>query len=153
MKFGEVLKKIRIQQGDSLRGLSGKTGIYFTYIDKIEKSEKPEKPINVEILEKIVKEYPLQKKELVKAYVEETIPKFVIDEIKNTTESDIAVTVIKSSGIKELYSFLLEELEINEQKEILKMVTERLEILSFRKGTLEKDKEKLDKVKERISKL
>ena len=150
MKFGEVLKKIRIQQGDSLRGLSGKTGIYFTYIDKIEKSEKP---INVEILEKIVKEYPLQKKELIKAYVEETIPKFVIDEIKNTTESDIAVTVIKSSGIKELYSFLLEELEINEQKEILKMVTERLEILSFRKGTLEKDKEKLDKVKERINRL
>lgn len=95
----------------------------------------------------------MQKKELIKAYVEETIPKFVIDEIKNTTESDIAVTVIKSSGIKELYSFLLEELEINEQKEILKMVTERLEILSFRKGTLEKDKEKLDKVKERISKL
>lgn len=47
MKFGEVLKKIRIQQGDSLRGLSGKTGIYFTYTDKIEKSEKP---INVEIL-------------------------------------------------------------------------------------------------------
>lgn len=85
MKFGEVLKKIRIQQGDSLRGLAGKTGIYFTYIDKIEKSEKP---INVEILEKVVKEYPLQKKELIKAYVEETIPKFVIDEIKNTIGKD-----------------------------------------------------------------
>lgn len=150
MKFGEVLKKIRIQQGDSLRSLAGKTGIYFTYIDKIEKSEKP---VNVGILEKIVKEYPLQKKELVKAYVEETIPKFIIDEIRNTTEGDTAVAIIKNSDIKELYNLLLEELEIDEQKEILKIVIERLEILSFRKGTLEKDKKKLDKVKERISKL
>lgn len=63
------------------------------------------------------------------------------------------MTVIKNRDIKELYSLLLEELEINEQKEILKMVVERLEILSFRKGTLEKDKEKLDKIKERIGKL
>lgn len=150
MKFGEVLKKVRTQQGDSLRGLSGKTGIYFTYIDKIEKMEKP---INAEILEKLVKEYPLQKKELIKAYVEETIPEFVIDEIRNTTEGDTAVTIIKNNDIKELYNLLLEELEINEQKEILKMMIERVEILSFRKGTLEKDMEKLDKIKKRITKL
>ncbi|MDU1912076.1 helix-turn-helix transcriptional regulator [Fusobacterium sp.] len=150
MKFGEVLKKVRTQQGDSLRGLSGKTGIYFTYIDKIEKTEKP---INAEILEKLVKEYPLQKKELIKAYVEETIPEFVIDEIRNTTEGDTAVTIIKNNDIKELYNLLLEELEINEQKEILKMMIERVEILSFRKGTLEKDMEKLDKIKKRITKL
>lgn len=62
--------------------------------------------------------------------------------IKTTIESDTAVTAIKNSDIKELHNLLLEELEINEQKEILKMVTERLEILSFRKGTLGKDKKK-----------
>lgn len=53
------------------------------------------------------------------------------------------MTAIKNSDIKELHNLLLEELEINEQKEILKMVTERLEILSFRKGTLGKDKKNI----------
>lgn len=62
---------------DSLRALSGKTGIYFTYIDKIEKSEKP---INIEILEKLVKN--IAQKRINKAYVNETIPDFVIEEIK-----------------------------------------------------------------------
>ncbi len=59
MRFGKVLKKVRNEHKHSLRTLAEKTGIYFTYIDKIEKSEKP---INNEILEKLVKEYPLDKK-------------------------------------------------------------------------------------------
>ncbi|WP_462425038.1 helix-turn-helix transcriptional regulator [Fusobacterium sp. THCT13E1] len=143
MRFGEVLKKIRTQQRDSLRALSGKTGIYFTYIDKIEKSEKP---INIEILEKLVKEYPLQKKELIKAYVNETIPDFVIEEIKNPYINNENIMI-------ELYNIFLEKLDIKEQKDILRMVIERLEILSFRKGTLEEDKNILDEIKEKIDKI
>jgi len=143
MRFGEVLKKIRTQQRDSLRALSGKTGIYFTYIDKIEKSEKP---INIEILEKLVKEYPLQKKELIKAYVNETIPDFVIEEIKNPYINNENIMI-------ELYNIFLEKLDIKEQKDILRMVIEKLEILSFRKGTLEEDKNILDEIKEKIDKI
>ncbi|WP_176893099.1 helix-turn-helix domain-containing protein [Fusobacterium varium] len=143
MRFGEVLKKIRTQQRDSLRALSGKTGIYFTYIDKIEKSEKP---INIEILEKLVKEYPLQKKELIKAYVNETIPDFVIEEIKNPYINNENIMI-------ELYNIFLEKLDIKELKDILRMVIERLEILSFRKGTLEEDKNILDEIKEKIDKI
>ena len=143
MRFGEVLKKIRTQQRDSLRALSGKTGIYFTYIDKIEKSEKP---INIEILEKLVKEYPLQKKELIKAYVNETIPDFVIEEIKNPYINNENIMI-------ELYNIFLEKLDIKEQKDILRMVIERLEILSCRKGTLEEDKNILDEIKEKIDKI
>lgn len=143
MRFVEVLKKIRTQQRDSLRALSGKTGIYFTYIDKIEKSEKP---INIEILEKLVKEYPLQKKELIKAYVNETIPDFVIEEIKNPYINNENIMI-------ELYNIFLEKLDIKELKDILRMVIERLEILSFRKGTLEEDKNILDEIKEKIDKI
>lgn len=143
MRFGEVLKKIRTQQRDSLRALSGKTGIYFTYIDKIEKSEKP---INIEILEKLVKEYALQKKELIKAYVNETIPDFVIEEIKSPYINNENIMI-------ELYNIFLEKLDIKEQKDILRMVIERLEILSFRKGTLEEDKNILDEIKEKIDKI
>lgn len=143
MRFGEVLKKIRTQQGDSLRALAGKTGIYFTYIDKVEKSEKP---INNEILEKLVKEYPLQKKELIKAYANETIPDFVIEEIKSPYINNENIMI-------DLYNIFLEKLDINEQKDILRMMIERLEIFSFRKGTLGEDKNKLDKVKEKITKM
>ena len=143
MRFGEVLKKIRTQQRDSLRALSGKTGIYFTYIDKIEKSEKP---INIEILEKLVKEYALQKKELIKAYVNETIPDFVIEEIKSPYINNENIMI-------ELYNIFLEKLDIKKQKDILRMVIERLEILSFRKGTLEEDKNILDEIKEKIDKI
>ena len=35
MSFNEMMKKVRLEAGDSLRGLSDKTGINFSYIDKI----------------------------------------------------------------------------------------------------------------------
>lgn len=150
MKFGEVLKGVRTQHKDSLRRLAEKTGIYFTYIDKIEKSEKP---INVEILGKLLKEYPLQKKELIESYVKETIPDFVVEEIKSPVKNNSTKIDIKNSNIKELCDVLLEELEINEQKDILETMIERMEVLSFRKGTLEKEKIKFDKVRKRITEL
>ena len=53
----------------------------------------------------------------------------------------------------ELYNIFLEKLDIKEQKDILRMVIERLEILSFRKGTLEEDKNILDEIKEKIDKI
>ena len=37
MSFNEMMKKVRLEAGDSLRGLSDKTGINFSYIDKIER--------------------------------------------------------------------------------------------------------------------
>lgn len=143
MRFGKVLKKVRNEHKHSLRTLAEKTGIYFTYIDKIEKSEKP---INNEILEKLVKEYPLDKKELINAYIAETIPGFVLKEIK---------TPIKKTGniIADMYNTLFEGFGIEEQKDILRMVIERLEILSFRNGTLQENAKKFDNAKEKITKI
>ncbi|MCD7980115.1 MAG: helix-turn-helix domain-containing protein, partial [Fusobacterium sp.] len=41
MEFSKTLKKVRNENGDSLRKLGEKLGIHFTYVDKIEKEKTP----------------------------------------------------------------------------------------------------------------
>lgn len=151
MIFGKVLKEIRTKKGDSLRKLGEKTGVVFTYIDKIEKGEKP---INSEILSKIIKEYPLNKKELVEAYTKEMVPDFVVEEIKKDEKADDFISLVKvSDDLEELYNMLFKGLELTEQKEILNTIVERLEVLSYKKGQLEENKDKIEKIKETLKKL
>lgn len=76
MAFGEILREIRIKNGDSLRKLAEKTDIVFTYIDRLEKGTVP---INKNLLEKFINAYPLYKKEFEKAYLDEVMP----DSLKN----------------------------------------------------------------------
>lgn len=151
MIFGKVLKEIRTKKGDSLRKLGEKIGVVFTYIDKIEKGEKP---INSEILSKIIKEYPLNKKELVEAYTKEMVPDFVVEEIKKDEKADDFISLVKvSDDLEELYNMLFKGLELTEQKEILNTIVERLEVLSYKKGQLEENKDKIEKIKETLKKL
>ena len=151
MIFGKVLKEIRTKKGDSLRKLGEKTGVVFTYIDKIEKGEKP---INSEILSKLIKEYPLNKKELVEAYTKEMVPDFVVEEIKKDEKADDFISLVKvSDNLEELYNMLFKGLELTEQKEILTTIVERLEVLSYKKGKLEENKDKIEKIKETLKKL
>lgn len=150
MRFGEILRKIRTHHNDSLRGLAEKTGIYFTYIAKIETGEKA---ITKEILEKLIEEYPLQKNELIDAYAEELLPDFVLEKIKTPAKADAGLMAIKNIEEKELYSILFEGLGVSEQKEILNAILDKVEILHFKKGTLEKNKKKLDAVKKAVNEL
>jgi len=76
MAFGEILREIRMKNGDSLRKLAEKTDIVFTYIDRLEKGTVP---INKNLLEKFINAYPLYKKEFEKAYLDEVMP----DSLKN----------------------------------------------------------------------
>ncbi len=52
-----------------------------------------------------------------------------------------------------MYNTLFEGFGIEEQKDILRMVIERLEILSFRNGTLQENAKKFDNAKEKITKI
>lgn len=150
MRFGEILRKIRTHHNDSLRGLAEKTGIYFTYIAKIETGEKA---ITKEILEKLIEEYPLQKNELINAYAEELLPDFVLEKIKTPVKADTELLAIKNTEEKELYNMLFEGLEATEQKEILNTLLDKIEILHFKKGTLEKNKKKLEVIKKAINEI
>ena len=78
LSFAEVLRKIRVEEKDSYRSLSKKTGITHSYFDKIERGVSP---INAKILEALIQVYPHHKTELVEAYCKTTIPKFVFDTI------------------------------------------------------------------------
>lgn len=95
MSFGEVLKKIRLKNGDSLQRLAEKTEIVFTYIDKIEKNLRP---INKDNLEKFIKTYPLHKKEFEKAYLEEILPESLKGDTFDINKQKIETIILPIFG-------------------------------------------------------
>ena len=139
--FGEILKEIRIKNGDSFRSLADKIDIIFSYIDKVEKGVRP---INKEMFSRLLKVYPLDKKKLMVAYTLEVFPENAIkdlDLLKDTNDYEF------------IYKFLFENLTDEEKKSLLKNMFDRLEVDCYKKGTYEKNKEKLELIKSKIDKL
>lgn len=103
MKFGDLLKKIRNEKGDSLRVLGEKMDIAFTYIDKIEKGISP---VSKNFFEKIVTVYPDYQEEFTEAYLSEVLPTKILEKAKFKTLS-IKKTLTKHNF--KLYSSNSEE--------------------------------------------
>ena len=95
MAFGEIFKKIRLKNNDSLRGLGEKIDISFSYIDQIEKGLRP---INKDILEKFIKVYPLYKKQLEKAYLDEIMPESLKGSTFNMEEQKVNTVILPVYG-------------------------------------------------------
>lgn len=95
MAFGEILKEIRLKNGDSLQRLAEKTEIVFTYIDKIEKGTRP---INKDNLEKFIKVYPLYKKQFEKAYLDEIMPESLKGSTFNMEEQKVNTIILPVYG-------------------------------------------------------
>ena len=95
MAFGEILKEIRLKNGDSLQRLAEKTEIVFTYIDKIEKGTRP---INKDNLEKFIKVYPLYKKQFEKAYLDEIMPESLKGSAFNMEEQKVNTVILPVYG-------------------------------------------------------
>lgn len=140
--FGEILKKIRKENGDSLRGLGEKIDVAFTYIDKIERGYSP---INKPILEKLIKEYPLRKNELMEAYLIEVMP-----ENENIHLKEI---FNKNNTINKIYETLLTKLTNEEKKDFLNNLIEKIELKSLKNGNYEEDKKQIEIIKELITKI
>ena len=139
--FGEILKEVRIKNGDSFRSLADKIDIIFSYIDKVEKGVRP---INKEMFSRLLKVYPLDKKKLMVAYTFEVFPENAIkdlDLLKDTNDYEF------------IYKFLFENLTDEEKKSLLKNMFDSLEVDFYKKGTYEKKKEKLELIKSKIDKL
>ena len=122
MSFGIVLKNVRKQNGDSLRGLADKINLAFTFIDKVEKGLNPP---SENMITRLLKVYPLQKKILSKAYAENELPEDVLKELNfgNITE-DFLDSILG----------LVKTLDTEEQKNILNTILERIEYMSFKSG-------------------
>ena len=95
MNFGQTLKEIRIKNGDSLRKLSEKTDIVFTYIDRLEKGTVP---LNKNLLEKTIKAYPLYKKQLEKAYLDEIMPESLKGSTFNMEKQKVNTVILPVYG-------------------------------------------------------
>jgi transcriptional regulator with XRE-family HTH domain len=141
MKFGEILKEIRIKHGDSLRGLGEKIDNNFSYIDKVEKGVTP---ISRNLFEKLLKTYPLDKKRLMKAYCDELLPDDVKDYIMPKEQ--------KENFLGDLFE-LVKLMDKEQQKIIIFNIIERLEYLSLKDGKFELIKDILEQAKEKTEKL
>lgn len=141
MKFGEILKEIRIKNGDSLRKLSEKIGTPFTYIDRVEKGVNPPSET---MIEGLLKTYPLQKKILSKAYSEEKLP---INVLKELNISDI------NEDFLDDVLHLIKMLDIEEQKSILYNILEKIDYLSLKSGNYNKVENLIEDVKNKINEL
>ncbi|WDD89079.1 helix-turn-helix domain-containing protein [Fusobacterium nucleatum] len=139
--FGEILKEVRIKNGDTFRSLAEKIDISFSYIDKVEKGLRP---INKEMFSNLLRVYPFDKKRLIEAYTLEVFPENAIKELK----------LLKDTNDYEyIYEFLFNNLTDIEKKNLLKNMFERLEVELFKKGTYENNKEKLNIIKSKIDNL
>lgn len=139
--FGEILKEIRIKNGDTFRSLAEKIDISFSYIDKVEKGLRP---INKEMFSNLLRVYPFDKKRLIDAYTLEVFPENAIKELK----------LLKDTNDYEyIYEFLFNNLADIEKKNLLKNMFDRLEVELFKKGTYENNKEKLNIIKSKIDNL
>lgn len=137
MKFGEVLKEIRKENGDSLRSLGEKLEVVFTYIDKIEKGNSP---ISKNMYEKFIKIYPLYKQKLTKAYLEEVLP--------DSIQKDLNLK-IEDNFLNDMKS-LIGALDKESQKLAFLYIIERLEVTAIKNGTYDKVKVMLDKAREKV---
>lgn len=139
--FGEILKEVRIKNGDTFRSLAEKIDISFSYIDKVEKGLRP---INKEMFSNLLRVYPFDKKRLIEAYTLEVFPENAIKELK----------LLKDTNDYEyIYEFLFNNLTDIEKKNLLKNMFERFEVELFKKGTYENNKEKLNIIKSKIDNL
>lgn len=148
MKFGELLKKIRTDKQMSLRELGKELDVSFTFVDKVEKGVSP---ASVNFLEKVLNYFPLQKKELIEAYTKEYVPAVVIEELKKKDE--VVTEAIKSLDSQLVFDMFFKNLNVEERKELFTDLLEKFEYKSFKDGTIEKNREKINLIREKIKNL
>ena len=148
MKFGEVLKKIRNEKQMSLRDLGKELDVSFTFVDKVEKGVSP---ASKNFLEKVLDCFPFNKRELIEAYIEEYIPAPVCEELRKRNE--VVEQSIKNLDSQLVFDMFFKNLNVEERKELFTDLLEKFEYQSFKNGTIEKNREKIEIIRKEIEKL
>lgn len=138
MKFGELLNKLRVEKGMSLRELAEKTDISFSFISKVETGLVP---ASENFLEKIIEYFPQHKNELVDAYIQTYVSDIVIENLQKKVEKNL------------VFEMFFKKLSVEDRKELLKNIVDKLEYQSYKRGTIEEDKEELEIIRKEIEKL
>lgn len=136
----KVLQEIRKKHGDSLRSLGEKMGINFTHISKIELGKIF---ASRQFIEKIIKVYPENKKEILEAHVQDVIP------------GDDILEILQGENYKEkdLISTLFEKLTLEEQKIFFKLIINNIEMKESFKKFSKVEKKEMDIIKKAVDKL
>ena len=74
MNFGDYLKKIRLENNDSLRKLGEKLNFNFNYIAQIEKGTSP---VGKNFISRLIEVYPDKENKLMEMYLKEVLPEKV----------------------------------------------------------------------------
>lgn len=140
--FGEVLKEIRLKNGDGLPKLGEKISIAFSYIDRVEKGQTT---VSKKVFEKLLEVYPFDNDKLIEAYCEEVLPDMVKKKLGNFTENnkDLLFDIF----------LLISKMDTKVKKELILSITEKLEYLSFKEGKYEKIKPFLEEVRKKTNEL
>ena len=143
MSFSVELKKARFANNDSLRSLSEKIGVSHVYINNIEKGTTPP---SKNFLEKITDIYPNNKKELVKAYLEDVLP-------NGMSEMLVEGAILKDKTEQKLLEYLLSLSTQKERKDLFELMLLQREMQARKNGTYEERKEELETIKKQIEEL
>lgn len=143
MSFGEVLKEVRLKNGDSLRSLGEKIGVAFSYIDNVEKGKRP---ISKEAFEKVLSCYLLDKNTLIKAYCNEMLPNSIKESFAKVNKEE------KKDLLFDMF-LLMKNLDVETKKSIMGAIVKELEYVSLKQGKYEQSKKLFEQVKKKINEL
>ena len=138
-EFGVFVKRKREDKNISIRKLAEQTGFSYQYLNRVENGTTT---ISNNVLEKLIEIFPEHKKELIRLYLQETLP-------KNVTISDIFA--LDDSYV--IYDVLSQKFNTKERKEVYKFFLDKLIIKSIEQNKYESDKKLIDKVKQLIEML
>ena len=79
------------------------------------------------------------------------IPNFLLEELKEN--SDIVTSAIKNLDTQSVFEMFFQRLSVEDRKELLKNIVDKLEFQSYKKGTIEEDREELEVIRKEIEKL
>lgn len=93
MRFGELLKEIRLSKKDSIRNLAKKMEIAFTFIDKIERGVAP---VSENFYNKLIEVYEDKKEEITASYLNEVLPNKLLEKM----EAEGKIQIIDKKDLK-----------------------------------------------------
>ena len=99
----------------------------------------------------MIETYPNKKDILLREYINEYIPNFLLEELKEN--SDIVTSAIKNLDTQSVFEMFFQRLSVEDRKELLKNIVDKLEFQSYKKGTIEEDREELEVIRKEIEKL
>ena len=99
----------------------------------------------------MIETYTNKKDILLREYINEYIPNFLLEELKEN--SDIVTSAIKNLDTQSVFEMFFQRLSVEDRKELLKNIVDKLEFQSYKKGTIEEDREELEVIRKEIEKL